>query len=688
MGELTFSQLRLEVAQDASLDPSAHLLCLQSAASELAEVLRWRNGPQPFSDMDARRLAGGLGGLVVAAARLAEATGVDLAAAASARVQRDVRHRALRTSPSPVRAQPPLPPQPVLQPPKPPPQPQPPQRQPPQPQPQPQQQQLQPPQPAPPPQLPRPAHNAPVQLPKALLAQRVPPDQGLTSTIPQSVEIAPVPIPQNGLGANSRQRATAQRSGPSPVGLRETGRRPSFKRSLSVVVPRTQMMGASPDLYSPTHFQVDLFAPVTRQTDFEVEYGAPAPIVPSTLHKRDQDLPPAPLSPRTLKEDFFPMVEALQSQVFGPAEFDALDLTFCVPEPDGRIIDLIPNGRHVKVTLATRDEFVKLALEWRGKNSRTAGRGGSFGSSSPPSSVRGVSAMPAPLRPRPSLKRTLTVQLPKKDWDPERVRGLFSPTHFQHNLFSPYAAGTNFNVDYGAGSAQPCLPKSLSKPKLTTPELDSVSSPEPVNHGRTASGTSVDLQHRTSSGPVYLPCAVPPGAQPGFIRPRSPGRWLTPVHSASSFRRRSSIASGSCEEEEDDEEEYRGLDLLCEVGDEMARERELAAALADLDDTSTKGGSEEDGMALLKLEREFQPMIEMLEAMYAPDATERMDAKDLEEMGLTFVVPHAGVLHDLLPDGSKVPVTVDCLSEFVSLAKKKLSQLQSSGQSGQVAALL
>eukprot|EP00756_Hemistasia_phaeocysticola_P010745 Hpha_TRINITY_DN15042_c3_g11::TRINITY_DN15042_c3_g11_i1::g.125759::m.125759 len=610
MGELTFNQLRREVAQDATPDPSAHLLLLQSAAGELAEVLRWRGVGQGWSELDGRRLAGGLGGVVLAAARLAEATGVDLAAATSARVQRDARRRALQSGSASV----PPPPPPVR-------------AHPPQPQPAPQQP---PPQPNPPQHLvPQAQCGAPSQVTPPR-AQQNGGGAALTTTIPQSTEIAPVPVPNGfGSGVNSRQRPAAvpQRSGARvPPGLEQTGRRPSFKRSLSVVVPRTQMPGANnPDLYSPTHFQVDLFAPVTRQTDFEVEYGAAAPVVPATLSQRThptQEL--APLSPRTLKEDFFPMVEALQGQVFAPEEFDALDLTFCVPEPDGRITDLIPNGRHVKVTLSTRDEFVKLAMEWRDKKQRG---GGSVSSSSPPPSARG--AMPAPLRTggkRPSLKRTLTVQLPKKEWDPERVRGLFSPTHFQHDLFSPYSASKDINVDYGAGGAEVCLPRSLSKPQLRTGS-DAASLP-PV------AGSDAGLRPKPS---------------PSGVRPRSPGRRLTPVHSASSFRRRSFVSGASADDE--DEEEYKGLDLLCEVADEIAEERAL-------------------------MERELEEMIETLEGMCAPDATEKMDAKDLEEMGLTFSIQYGGEVHNLLPGGSDTPVTVERLPEFIELAKDKLRQLQ------------
>lgn len=59
------------------------------------------------------------------------------------------------------------------------------------------------------------------------------------------------------------------------------------------------------------------------------------------------------------------------------------------------------------------------------------------------------------------------------------------------------------------------------------------------------------------------------------------------------------------------------------------------------------------------MEEGFAPMIEELQAMCSGDGTsEAVNAEDLEEMGLTFCIPRGGVVHDLIPNGRDVPVTI------------------------------
>ncbi|KAJ9443368.1 XTP3-transactivated gene A protein [Diplonema papillatum] len=61
---------------------------------------------------------------------------------------------------------------------------------------------------------------------------------------------------------------------------------------------------------------------------------------------------------------------------------------------------------------------------------------------------------------RPGISRTLSV-IPKGD-DPKVVEKCFSPTHFDHGLFSPYSAQTQIEVSYDASTREPNQATSLS----------------------------------------------------------------------------------------------------------------------------------------------------------------------------------------------------------------------------------
>ena len=54
---------------------------------------------------------------------------------------------------------------------------------------------------------------------------------------------------------------------------------------------------------------------------------------------------------------------------------------------------------------------------------------------------------------------------------------------------------------------------------------------------------------------------------------------------------------------------------------------------------------------------------------------ETLEAEDLEEMGLTFCFLKGGAVHDLIPSGRNIPVTLPRVREFIRLAKAKHAEL-------------
>ena len=203
--------------------------------------------------------------------------------------------------------------------------------------------------------------------------------------------------------------------------------------------------------------------------------------------------PTSPLSPKSLND--FPQFAGM----LGGSDLTELEVMWCAPY-DGRIINLIPDGRNIPVKAEYLPLFVKYVNELQQK-------GMSYVPQPMPSMLTKAAAMQR-RSTSPVVKkftRSLSVQLPhdKKDGRPDNE--CFSPTHFEHGLFSPANTKTDFGFD------------------------DDITLPVKSN--------------KIS----------------GDISPRSPGVRLTPV------RRRNSVASIGSEEEEG---EYKGLDLLIEVAEE------------------------------------------------------------------------------------------------------------------------
>eukprot|EP01062_Namystynia_karyoxenos_P020846 TRINITY_DN1789_c0_g1_i1.p1 TRINITY_DN1789_c0_g1~~TRINITY_DN1789_c0_g1_i1.p1 ORF type:complete len:614 (+),score=150.77 TRINITY_DN1789_c0_g1_i1:78-1844(+) len=581
-GACTLDALAAQAAQGTAAHSTAVLLLgLQSSIGELAEVFQWKAGPPQsipnWGEADRGLVSASIGRAVVLLARLAAACDVDLGAAVQHQLQPGA-----RASWAAQRAG--APPPPVQQP----------QRTP-----------LQRASPQSPTGLRQPLHTPLQERQGTGTFGRFSSGSTLQEhALPAAARRA------RGAGDAAPAAAPAQPAAP-PACNGGSSHRPTFKRSLTVnTVQFGGAHGANPSaLYSPTHFSHDLFSPACDAKQLEIEYNSGRPALPLSLSKqklrdaqqqlRLQESSPRapdspPLSPRTLSATFFPMLEALRTSTFTAEEFDALDLTFCVPDAQGRMVDLIPNGRDVRVTLETCAEYVRLATEWRDKQER-----------------RGPDTNP-------------------------------------HSHSSP-----------------------SSRPPIPSPPP-----PEP--------GTSPHLHIATTGS------GLGSGGTPahGHIDPKSPGRWLTPVHSTSTFnpaRRRTSLASFGCggsgedDDDDDDEGEYRGLDLLCEVCNERLREREAAEAAAAASPAADRTTSSHDSVSPLGnredgADSDYMPMVEQLEQMLLSGV---LTTSDLEDMGLTFCIPYGpeGELVDLIPDGRHVTVTLDKVSEFIRLAREKHGQL-------------
>ncbi|KAJ9466501.1 nucleoside triphosphate pyrophosphohydrolase [Diplonema papillatum] len=444
------------------------------------------------------------------------------------------------------------------------------------------------------------------------------PGNPLAQASPKTFDVKQASSPHRPAGTQrgqTRQKPHSTDSKDRPEKSGSTGtiasKRNLFKRTLSVVCERMQDAEA---LYSPSHFQHDLFSPVTNQKDFDVEYNTKQPPLPVSLskqslkdHAASNSQPPAPapapaerselpLSPRSL-DGYSSMIDELATAVdaMPDDEWEDMDLRYCTTI-DGQIVPLIVDGLQIKVERKNVQDFVRLHKERNELGDafepplHPSGTSRSLPvkpSALRPKAVNGVSAAEEAAAKRRGMKRTLSIQLPSKQYDAQQVSQCFSPTHFDHDLFSPNTTQQDFEVEYS------CSPEKKS--------------------------------------PV-VPDAGKEKKQNGE-------------------NRRTSMASlGS-----DEEEEYKGLDLLCEVAQENNEDEEAAR--------------EREG----DLERNFLGVLDDIEEMIR---NKTLEESDLVDMHLTFCVPGGGKIYDLIPDGRSVRVTMDRILEFISLARRKRQEIE------------
>ena len=396
-------------------------------------------------------------------------------------------------------------------------------------------------------------------------------------------------------------------------------KRPAFKRTLSVVCdykdPTT--------LYSPTHFDHRLFSPVTNKKDFDVEYNTEKPLLPLSLSKSSLgSVPVSPLSPKSL-DDFPSFVDMLAHGEYCDADLRKLDLMWCAPY-NGKIVSLVTNGINIQVTAEQLPQFVRMVRELQEKGLDYVPR------SEPepvakPAVLQPKKTAQAPAEPKPKapkfknkrIARTLSVQLPHSRWDAKSAGECFSPTHFDHDLFSPTTTKTDFEVEYTPEGGVRTLPPSISHGSLKDAEQES-------NHTQPQQNQN---QHDTNAT-----------------------KKLSPVHNV---RRRYSVASLGSDEEEG---AFKGLDLLIEVAEESRKQ---------VQENDDKPHDMEDLKGFL--DRNLLPAILEIESMLKRG---QLDPQEIEQMDLTFCVPADGKVVELIPQGRHIPVTVDRLPEFIRLAKQ------------------
>jgi hypothetical protein len=226
-------------------------------------------------------------------------------------------------------------------------------------------------------------------------------------------------------------------------------------REIPLVVPNENFDPAKVKAkFSPTHFTKGILSPHLASNSVAVDFseeGArrslpksvsqqillgnatppqqalhiPDPLSPATpppSAPQPSQPPPPPLAESALGE-FWRMLDDFEVGSFSEEDLEAMSVRFVVPYK-GTHVELIPSGRNIRVTNATKAKFVRLARQ----QARALGGDASSGAK------------------KPSLCRSLSVQVaPSKSWDPTSEIRHFSPSHFKVDLFSPYTTQTVFD---------------------------------------------------------------------------------------------------------------------------------------------------------------------------------------------------------------------------------------------------
>ena len=229
-------------------------------------------------------------------------------------------------------------------------------------------------------------------------------------------------------------------------------------------------------LYSPNHFETDIFSPhnphdsllvVRDRASSANGHDVDNATNPASSRSRVNSQSPAPQVHQDANRGpaeiaFWEKVEKLESQKLSPKEVADLKLTWQFPHTGNRLVQLTQNGNLVAVTEKNKRDFLdklrhKLA-ELEGDS-----RGGPNGSGDVPNfsqQPRRKSLQLGTSFGRTASEKKLSVSNPQ---NPEGVQELFSPNHDDAGLFAPSVdadAHSTIRIDTNA-PASSTLPRAL-----------------------------------------------------------------------------------------------------------------------------------------------------------------------------------------------------------------------------------
>ncbi|KAG5502323.1 hypothetical protein GH5_05298 [Leishmania sp. Ghana 2012 LV757] len=232
------------------------------------------------------------------------------------------------------------------------------------------------------------------------------------------------PSPSHATGLAGRQESKAPAAAYAPP---QVTANPVATSSIPAIL--AQAPGYDPDresaLYSPGHFEGDLFSPMARASDVQTMSVVPPAAMVTEMggdtggFERRSRAGVQNIGRPYDVSTFYDKVDLLRRGAVPSAAIAQLGLTFSVPEGQ-RVVELVNDGMHVDVTAANVGEFLRLLDNY-----------------------------PTARAPSGRVHRTSSVRKIDAGRTIPDVPATFSPSHFSHGLFSPYQEPTSsVYVDY------------------------------------------------------------------------------------------------------------------------------------------------------------------------------------------------------------------------------------------------
>lgn len=142
------------------------------------------------------------------------------------------------------------------------------------------------------------------------------------------------------------------------------------------------------------------------------------------------------LSPAS-RRNFFPTLDVVTK--FSREAFEDLSLTWTAPKVDGELVELIAGGKHKHLSFDDLPEYLKLVEHLRLEHKILQ--------DAPPALQNLPSSVAAASGASGVVVKHVDVPAPP-GYNADQVKTLFSPTHFDHGLFSPHSVAKGFDVPY------------------------------------------------------------------------------------------------------------------------------------------------------------------------------------------------------------------------------------------------
>jgi hypothetical protein len=410
------------------------------------------------------------------------------------------------------------------------------------------------------------------------------------------------------------------------VGITQSGQRFDLKIALPSKSPGNQASGQTAGLFSPTHFQHNLFSPFVAEGTVGDSKTATLPhalATPGTVNYVPEKVPLQTPTPGNVEEyphmlEEVARINTSTGMQFTDEEFKGLDIMFCVPTANGAE-DLCTNGRNVQVTLATKDQYVSLAR-------------------------KKLAALGAQ---RIASSNQLRFDLKAAPANGADVAGLFSPTHFKNNIFSPYVSESSV--------PQPLVP-------VIPPGIAPTSKLALAPHQKMFLEMIAGLPSLSDAEleELQIPFSVPTSVPEQFVDLKS--QSASTVVNAANINEFMRLAREK---------------LLGPQHEERSSPKKVSLSL-----NSSHVSPSYPSRKITALNTNFYTMLERIRTVNVPGSGNHFTSDEFKDLQLRFTIPDGDgkTFIDLIPNGRSTHVTLENRAEFVRLADEVKAEFLSRTQ--------